>query len=90
MLHLACTVPGTRYAAPGTRGSILEHVQRVLVSFNTTAAAVRIFLSCTSPFSFEISKASPAGFCLPLLIGQTHQKLGGKAIYFLFAAASNF
>ena len=38
---LACTVPGTRYAAPGTRGSRLEYVQRVLVSYNTTAAAVR-------------------------------------------------
>ena len=39
---LACTVPGTRYAAPRTRGSRLEYVQRVLVSYNTTAAAVRI------------------------------------------------
>ena len=40
---LACTaVPGTRYAAPGTRGSRLEYVQRLLVSYNTTAAAVRI------------------------------------------------
>ena len=39
---LACTVPGTRYAAPGTRGSGLEYVQRALVSYNTTAAAVRI------------------------------------------------
>ena len=38
----ACTVPGTRYAAPGTRGSRLEYAQRVLVSCNTTAAAVRI------------------------------------------------
>ena len=37
---LACTVPGTRYAAPGTRGSRVEYVQRVLV-YNTTAA-VRI------------------------------------------------
>ena len=32
------------------------------------------------PISLFISKASPAGFCLPL--AQTHQKLGGKAIYF--------
>ena len=30
------------YAAPGTRGSRLEYVQRVLVSYYTTAAAVRI------------------------------------------------
>ena len=30
------------YAAPGTRGSRLEYVQLVLVSYNTTAAAVRI------------------------------------------------
>ena len=39
---LACTVPGTSYAAPGTRGSRLEYVQRVLVSYNTTADAVRV------------------------------------------------
>ena len=39
---LACTVPGTRYAAPGTTGSRLEYVQRVLVSYNKTAAAVGI------------------------------------------------
>ena len=39
---LACTVPGARYATLGTRGSRLEHVLRVLVSYNTTtAAAVR-------------------------------------------------
>ena len=39
---LACTVPGTRYATPGTRGSRLDYVQRVLVSYNTTAAVARI------------------------------------------------
>ena len=39
---LACTVPGTRYTAPGTRDSRLEYVQRVLLSYNTTTAAVRI------------------------------------------------
>ena len=38
----ACAVAGTSYAAPGTRGSRLEYAQRVLVSYNTTAAAVRI------------------------------------------------
>ena len=32
------------YAAPGTRGSRLEYVQRVLVSCNTTAAAVRRYI----------------------------------------------
>ena len=31
---LACTVPGTRYAAPGTRGSRLEYVQRVLIDWS--------------------------------------------------------
>ena len=57
---LACTVPGTRHAAPGTRGSRLEYVQQGLVSYNTTAAAaVRILQSRTSPFPFSISKASP-------------------------------
>ena len=30
---LTCAVPGTRYAAPGTRCSRLEYVQRVLVSY---------------------------------------------------------
>ena len=35
---LEFTVPGSRYAAPGTRGSRLEYVQRVLVSYNTAAA----------------------------------------------------
>ena len=38
----ACTVRYQVYAAPGTRGSRLQYVQRVLVSYNTTAAAVRI------------------------------------------------
>ena len=32
--------------------------------------------------------ASPAGFCLPL--AQTHQKLGGEAIYFFERKASKF
>ena len=78
---LACTVPDTRYAAPGTRR---EYLERVLVSYNTTAA-VHIY---TTPFSFSISKASPAGLCSSL--AQTHQKLGGKAIYFFWRKASKF
>ena len=41
---LACTVPGTRYAAPGTRGSRLKYVQRVLVLYNTTAAVRILYL----------------------------------------------
>ena len=40
---LACAVPGTRYTVPGARSSRLEYVPRVLVSYNTTAAAVRFF-----------------------------------------------
>ena len=39
-----------------------------------------ITIAKISPFSFSFSVASPAGFCLPL--AQTHEKLGGKAIYF--------
>ena len=41
----------TRYAASGTRGSRLEYVQRVLVSYNTAAAAVRIFVVAHIPIS---------------------------------------
>ena len=44
--------------------------------------------SRTSPLTFSISKASTAGFCLPL--AQTHQKLGGKATYVFYRKASNF
>ena len=77
-LYIIIDICYTRYAAPGTRGSRLEYVQRVLVSYNTAAAAVRILQSRTSPFPFSISEASPAGFFLPL--AQTHQKPGGKAI----------
>ena len=63
-------------------------MQRVLVSYNTAAAAVRILKSRTSPFPFSISKASPAGFFL--LLAQTQQNPGGKAIYFFMRKASNF
>ena len=84
---LACTVPGTRYAAPGTRSSRLEYVQRVLVSYNTTAA-VRIMWSRTSPFPFSISKASPAGFRLHL--AQTHQNLVGRQFTFFSGRQVNF
>ena len=41
----------TRYAAPGTRGSRLEYVQRVLASYNTAAAAVRNTVVAHIPIS---------------------------------------